>query len=104
MDKKQIQMGGLIAVIVLAVMVVGFFGMRSMGTEQGARTAEQSEVLAALEEVGNDPAKLSPEMRAKFDAMNAKNPFSTLDHYESKPNTPAASGGSGMPANYPTGN
>ena len=98
MDKKPIQIGGLVALIVVALGLVIFFAARSTGTEQGARTAEQSQVLDALEKVGNDPNKLDPAMKAKFDQMNANNPFSSVNHYSQKPSGMGAPPSSDAPS------
>jgi len=99
MDKKNLQMGGLVAAIVIALAVVITFFVKNAGDGQGARTAEQSDVLNAIDRVGGDPNKLDPATKAKFDAMNANNAFSSVNHYAEKPagaSAPVAT--SGYPA------
>lgn len=94
MDKKNLQVGGLVAAIVIALGLVITMFVKNMNDGQGARTADQSEVLNAIDRVGGDPNKLDPVMKAKFDEMNRNNPFSSTNHYSQKPST-------GTPAGYP---
>lgn len=107
MDNKTLKIGGLVVAIVAALAILVVLFTKNAGDGQGARTAEQSEVLNALEKVGNDPSKLDAATKAKFDQMNANNPFSSVNHYSQKPagsstaGSAPAGGGSGMPSNYP---
>jgi len=98
MDKKNLQTGGLIAAIVIAIAIVVTMFVKNAGDGQGARTADQSAVLDAVDKAGGDPNKLDPEMKAKFDAMNANNPFSSVNHYSQKPASAAPAATSSYPA------
>ncbi len=98
MDKKNLQMGGLIAAIVIALAVIVTLFVKNAGDGQGARTADQNDVLDAIDRVGGDPSKLDAATKAKFDAMNANNPFSSVNHYAQKPSGSAPVATSSYPA------
>jgi len=98
MDKKNLQLGGLIAAIVIALAVIVTLFVKNAGDGQGARSADQSEVLNAIDKVGGDPNKLDPAMKKRFDEMNANNPFSSVNHYSQKPGGSAPVATSTYPA------
>lgn len=78
---KPLQTGLLISVVVVALVALGFFVMRESGTSSsgGVWTDEQRIVRDALEKVGNDPSKLSPDMKRRYDKIIEENPFTRKD-------------------------
>ena len=74
---KPLQIGLLAAVIVIALGGLGFFLMKGGGTSGagGTWSDEQRQVRDALDKVGNDPSKLDPTMKARYDKVMAENPF-----------------------------
>jgi hypothetical protein len=61
-------------------------------------TAEQKDMIAAVQKAGGDVNKLDPEMRKRVEDAAKSDPMSSTR----RPGGPGAMGASGMPLNYPT--
>jgi uncharacterized protein YcfL len=62
----------------LAIVAAVLFALAAIGcgsSSDGKWTDEQAAVREALEMAGNDPSKLDPEMKARYDKIVAENPM-----------------------------
>jgi len=81
-----------LSLLVLVAAAMGCGGPEITGT------AEQKDMITAVQKAGGDMNKLDPEMRKKVEDAAKSDPMSSTR----RPGGPGAMGASGMPSNYPT--